>query len=450
MKYISIVLIASLFTGCVTQENIEVEKITVVNKTTVVKNNTDAIIEDVLVVPQDVAYYTKNIDTSKLYDIQKKYEESYFSVWNMQKPSDSLASIQWPFKAFNTSKGYGENLLPLKQDFFDGMYEKSNFENYATLNKKALTLEYANIRAFPTSRPLLLDPSIAGEGFPFDYLQNSAVNANIPLLVSHYSSDKQWVFVFTSYAYGWLKTKEIVFINDAHTKNWQNAEQVRIVKEGIPLYTEKGEPLFNTRIGTMFALVDEDDTSYTILTVSSYKNNKAMFNTSVISKDVASKEILHLNKTNINNIMREVSKTNYGWGGIYGQRDCSSTLMDLYAPFGIALPRNSSKQAKVAKVLDLKKLNDKDKIKLIKEEAVPFQTLLYKKGHIVLYVGMHNGEVVVYQNVWGIRTKVNAQEGRFIIGKPIFSTLKLGDELEDYDESNGLLKKIESMNTLTR
>ena len=438
MKYISIVLIASLFTGCVTQKNIEVKK------------NSDIILKDLVTIPQNVEYYTKNIDTSKLYNIQKNYEVSYFTAWNMEKPSESLENIQWPFKSFQPSQSYGENLLPLKQEFFDAMYEKSNFKKYSTLNKKALTLKYSSIRAFPTEKPLLRDPSMAGEGFPFDYLQNSAVNANVPLFISHYSSDKQWALVFTNYTFGWLKTSEIVFVDDDYAKSWTKAQQVRITKEGTALYNETGEALFDTRIGMMFALVGEDSTSYTILTVSSYKNNKAKYNKSIISKDIASKTTLTLSKTNINKIIKEVSKTNYGWGGIYGQRDCSSTLMDLYVPFGIYLPRNSSKQAKVGKVLSLKKLNNIDKVNFIKKEAIPFQTLLYKKGHIVLYAGIHNNEIVVYQNIWGIRTKKDTKEGRFIIGKPIFSTLKLGNELDNYDESAELLKNIESMNTLTR
>lgn len=443
MRYVSIVILASLFLGCAPQE-----KVTVTHNEAVQKE--PIIIEDLVTVPQDVAFYTQQIKTADLYKIQKNYEKSYFSVWNISKPSYSLKDIQWPFKYFNASKSYGENLLPLKKDFFDEMYSKSNFTKYSTLNKKALTLKYSNIRAFPTSKPLLRDPSIAGEGFPFDYLQNTSVNANTPLFISHYSADKQWVFVFTSYAFGWLKSSEVVFINDIYAKRWQKAKQISIIKEGVALYNTHGDALFDTRIGMMFALIDEDATTYTILTVSSYKDNQAMFNKSIIAKEIATKETLVLNKTNIEKIIKEVSKTNYGWGGVYGQRDCSSTLMDFYTPFGIWLPRNSSKQSKMGEPLNLKKLSDADKIDFIKEEAIPFQTLLYKKGHIVLYAGIYKDEIIVYQNVWGIRTIKDAKEGRFIVGKTVFSTLRLGDELEDYDKSAELLKNIESMNTLTR
>ena len=34
----------------------------------------------------------------------------------------------------------------------------------------------------------------------------------------------------------------------------------------------------------------------------------------------------------------------YGWGGIDGGRDCSSTIKDLLTPFGIWLPRDSKDQ----------------------------------------------------------------------------------------------------------
>ena len=444
VKYISIVLVASLFVACVPQEQIQVKK------ESISMEEQDIIIEDLLKVPQDISYYVKDINTSELYDIQKKYEASYFSVWDMQKPSLSLKETQWPFEAFHSSKSYGENLQPLKPEFFDAMRKQSNSQAYATLNKKALTIKHANIRAFPTNKPLLHDPSMAGEGFPFDYLQNSSINANVPLFISHYSLDKQWVFIFNSFTFGWLKTNEIVFMDDTHVEEWKNAQQLMIIKEGIPLYSKEGAALFDTRIGMMFALVSESKETYTILTVSRYKNHQAMFHKSTINKDSGSKGILVFNKENIEDIINEISKTKYGWGGVYGQRDCSSTLMDFYTPFGIWLPRNSSAQAQIGEVLNLRNLNDKDKIQFIKEEAIPFQTLLYRKGHIVLYVGTFENEIIVYQNVWGIRTKKDNEEGRFIIGKVIFSTLKLGDELKDYDESAELLRNIESMNILTR
>ncbi|WP_455756024.1 SH3 domain-containing protein [Sulfurimonas sp.] len=439
MRYILILLVTIFLVGCsLKQENLNEEL------------QTQSVVNDLLSIPQNIEYYTKDYKEDKLFEIQKEYENLHFIAWNIQKLNKTLNEIKWPFKYFDASKHYGENLLPVKKEFLDKMYEQSNFDDYQTLNKKGLTLKYSDIRALPTSRPLLLDPSLAGEGFPFDYAQNSSVNANVPLFISHYSKDKQWVFVFTSFTFGWLKSNEVVFIDDRYTSIWQDAKQILITKEDIPLYTSFGEPLFNTRVGMMFALVDEDEDNYTILTVSSSNGLKAIYNKSKISKDFASKKTLPFNEKNLNNIINEVSKKNYGWGGIYEQRDCSSMLMDMYTPFGIWLPRNSSHQRNVGEVIDLSGFDNTQKIKVIKEKAIPFQTLLYKKGHIVLYVGLHEDEVIVFHNTWAVKTKIDNKEGRFIIGKPVFTTLKFGKEIVGYDKDSELLKNIESMNIVTR
>lgn len=438
MKVFSVVLIAFLFIGCSVKE------------VSLKDAKQEIVIQDLVNIPQNIEYYTSHMKYYDEYYIDKEYEKSYFSMWNTKKPEATLEDVKWPFKYFDFTKSYGENLLPIKKSFFDEMYNESNFDNYLKISSKAVTLKYSNIRALPTSRPLLKDPSLAGEGFPFDYLQNSSINANAPILVSHYSKDKQWAFIFSSFTYGWIKSDEIVLLEDKYASTWKNAKQIYIVKEGIPLFTESGKALFNTRIGMMFALVGEDENNYIMMSISKYKNNKPMFHKTKILKKYASLKPLPLNKDNINNIINEVSKTNYGWGGVYGQRDCSSMLMDIYSSFGIFLPRNSSKQAEIGKVIDLSSLDDELKIKTIKEQAVPFETFLYKQGHIVLYVGVYDNKIIVFHNTWGIKTKEGGKEGRFIIGKPIFSTLKLGHELKNYNEDAELLRNIKSMNIITR
>ncbi|MBU1658392.1 SH3 domain-containing protein [bacterium] len=432
MKYIFAVLVILTFVGCSSKEA-KIE------------------IEDLVNIPQDVKYFTKNIDENvTLYEVQKEFDRYYFSMWNIEKPNETLEGVQWPFRSYRTGKSYGENLQLLEQKFFDEMYENSNFDSFLTLNKRALTIKHVNLRAFPTIRPLLKDPSLAGEGFPFDYLQNSTVCANKPILVSHYSKDRKWIYVFSSFANGWIQADEMVFIEKEHTDLWQNAQQVFIVKENIPITNEEGNFLFYSKIGMMLALVDEDDDNYTVLAVSAYKNNQAQFLQVKISKEIARKGILSLNKTNLELIIGELSTSNYGWGGMYEQRDCSSTLRDLFTPFGIWLARNSSMQSRKGKVISLENLSNNEKIEQIKKEAVPFQTLLYKRGHIVLYVGSYNDEIIIFHNTWGVKTKKNGVEGRVVIGKSLFSTLKLGKKQKNYDEEGEILKNLKSMNILTQ
>ena len=434
MRIFWIIFLTVFIVGCSTKSSVNTELV--------------ESISDLTEIPQDSRQYSSKLDENSTKASQSKFEKQYFSVWNSPTTLGNKNSIQWAFNIFKPGKSYAENLQLHNEEFFDEMKSNAEYENYLSLNKRAITLKEVNIRAFPTDRPLLRDPKRAGEGFPFDYLQNSTIHANKPLLVTHYSKDRAWIHVFSSFAYGWVKVNEITFLEKKHTDIWQKAEQILITKENEPIYATDGSFLFKSKIGMMFALIDEDKSDYTILTVSSYKNSQPLFLQSKISKRNAHKGILSFNTQNVDQTIDEMLVSNYGWGGMYGQRDCSSTLRDFFMPFGIWLPRNSYQQSKVGEVISLDKLSDEDKIATIKSKATPFKTLLYKKGHIVLYVGTFNDKVIVFQNTWGIRTKKNGEEGRFIIGKTIFSTLNIGENLKGYDAESGLLKNLKSMNTL--
>ena len=440
MRYFFILLSFLFIVGC-SQKEIEPE--------TVPKKKIAKGIQDLLNVPQNIEYYTKNVNfTRASYINTNKYEKSYFSPWNIDEPVVTRDDVQWAFKSYRVGRTYGDNLRPLKQEFFDEMLYQSNIQNYLTLSKRAITLKHVNIRAYPTSKPLLLDPSLAGEGFPFDYLQNSTIQANKPIFATHYSKDGEWVHILSSFTHGWIKSNDIVFLNKDHTDAWQKAQQVFITKENESIYSQSGDFLFKTKIGTMLALVSENEEEYEVLVVSSQNGTKPLFLKAKLSKDIAKKDGLALNGTNFENIANQMLNSNYGWGGIYGERDCSSMLRDLYAPFGLWLPRNSSKQSKIGEVISFDGLDNNQKIALIKEKALPFKTLLYKKGHIMLYVGTYKDEVIIFHDTWGVKTKEGKVEGRIIIGKTIFSTLKLGKEQKNYDKSSQLLRNLKSMNIL--
>ena len=406
-------------------------------------------IYDLKHIPQNIKEFTKNTDTDIKMD-QSKFENHYFSVWNIQEPSQTLQDIKWPFRSYTADGSYGENLKPLDEQFFENMYKNSNFQNYLKVNKKALTLKLLNIRAFPTSRPLLRDPSRAGEGFPFDYLQNSTIAANKPVLISHFSKDKEWAYIFCSFASGWVKSGDIVVLDPKYTKEWQKAREVFFTKDDVPVYSLEGDFLFDSRIGMMLPLIKEDKDSYTVLVVSKYKNQQPLYLEAKLSKDIAHEGVLRFNAKNLNKIIGNIFYSKYGWGGAYEQRDCSSTIRDIFIPFGIWLPRNSSQQAKVGKVVSLEGLSDDEKLLLIKKEAIPFETLLHKKGHIALYVGLYNNDIVILHNTWGIKTKHKGRDGRIVIGKVILSTLKLGQYQKDYDENSSILRKIDTMNIIVQ
>lgn len=448
MKSLYIVFAVLLLSSCTAKnQEILIEPVIKIDTAEIVEVKVREYIKDLEVVSQDVSTYTKDMQSSDI-GSEITYEKKYFRVWNIQKSTLSLEDAMWAHQSYKVGDTYGENLQLLKQSFFDAALANSNYDSYLTINKKALSLNLLNMRAFPTDKVLLRDPKRAGEGFPFDYLQNTTLAPNKPLLVSHYSKDREWVFVESSFAYGWVKSSEIVIMDTKYTELWQQAQQVFITKDSIPIYSNGNEFLFQSRVGMMLALIGEDKDDYRVLTVAKYKENKPLYLKSKISKSIANKGRLAFNKDNINKIITELSKSHYGWGGMYAQRDCSSTLRDFYAPFGLWLPRNSYQQSKIGNVIDLDTLSNTDKIDAIKTNGVAFRTLVYKQGHIGIYAGTVDSQIIIYQNVWGVKTKKDGTEGRFIIGRPIFSTLEVGSNLSDYDKDASMLYKLKSISTL--
>lgn len=50
--------------------------------------------------------------------------------------------------------------------------------------------------------------------------------------------------------------------------------------------------------------------------------------------------------------------------------------------------------------------------------------------------------------MWGIKTKEEGKEGRYIIGKALFSTLNFGNNLDSYDDNSSIIHNLKSMNIL--
>jgi NlpC/P60 family len=79
----------------------------------------------------------------------------------------------------------------------------------------------------------------------------------------------------------------------------------------------------------------------------------------------------------------------YGWGGKDGGYDCSGFLLDLFAPFGIDLPRNSARQSMAGTFsVDVAAVEDRSEKRLLLEAAARRGVVLvHFPGHIMLYLG---------------------------------------------------------------
>lgn len=437
MNYIFyLFVVLTLFSGC-SQKSAVVEQ--------------EAKIYDLTHYEQNISIYSKNIeDKNSLYDIQNEYEDRYFLPWRYEKVPFALHSVTWPFRSYTSGDKYGEDLKKIDKAFFDEMSELSNFGDYGNTNRKGISVKYAHVRNFPTDKPLFKDPSIAGEGFPFDYTQNSSIHANEPLFISHFSKDGLWAYIFTSYVSGWIKIDSFAFITDDDATTYMESIRGAVVKENALLKDQEGNSILYLRIGMTLPIVETEEDFYTVLIAQRDLNQNNSFKRAKIKSEYVTDKPLLLNRENLTNIFNQFVSTKYGWGGIFELRDCSSTLRDAFAPFGIWLPRNSYQQSRVGSVVSLEYMTDKQKIEAIKKDAIPFETLIYKKGHIVLYLGTFEDEIMVFHNTWGLKTIKDENVGREIIAKSVISTLELGKDLPDFDQKSTLLHTISSFNIITK
>lgn len=393
-----------------------------------------------------VPYVEQNgIDRESLLDIQKNFDKAYYTPWSYTAPPITALEASWPLRSFRG--GYGSNLRPLPPMWFQEMAVQANFEAFGTLNQKAVALRWMDLRALPTPKPLYRDPSLPGEGYPFDMLQNSSVSYNEPLFISHTSIDGAWSYVFSNSASGWVPSDGIAPIDDAMAQTVRTSEKLFILEDNVPLYDSANRFVAYSRVGMLLPMEKEQRYEYYAL---AYDKNGS-FKSVSIPKTAARVGVTPLNKESLIRLGGQMLKNTYGWGGMYGERDCSSMIRDMYTPFGIWLPRNSASQARRGEVISLEGLSNEEKLSMIKTKGIPFETIVYLKGHVLLYVGTYQENVLMMHNVWGIRTiDKTGKKGRQIVGKAVISTLELGVELEEFDPDNNMLGRVISMNIFTK
>jgi hypothetical protein len=392
---------------------------------------------------QDIVELSKKADDDFINQNKatKDYFDKYFRPWSASKVSYPKNEAMWGH-SYKNRKVYLENHQLATKEWFDKVINNSNFDEYNVVPKKAITLKNTNVRVLPSNSPMFYDPTKPGEGFPFDYNQNSLIKINTPVLVSHLSKDKAWAYIESSIVGGWVEINSIAFVDNEFIKNFKTTNYYVSVKEKFPIY----DPIFREYVkvatifpkkGDKYIIAKKDDNQNAIITYIDLQNDE------IEAMPVS------FNSANRIKLLNELLEEPYGWGGLLNNRDCSSFTQDFFAPFGKFLHRNSKAQTTNGKFLDMSNLSLDEKKEFMKKHGVPFSTLVYLKGHIMLYVGVKNNEPLVVHNVWSVRLKDDTgRKYRHIIGKATITTLEPGKGMKDFDEDNNILKKVTGITIL--
>lgn len=305
-----------------------------------------------------------------------------------------------------------------------------NHLHYLPQNR-AIATENLPLRTLPTDDPAYYSSKIAGEGYPFDNLQSSAVYVGTPLYILSSTVDKSWFLVLTPECIGWIKASGVGKVNHLFIKKWQKmayAHLAGIKQSNVLIRDADTRYQFTGYVGMIFPIEQESSKKIEILIPLQKTNGTAVIHHSQVALEDIAVMPLFASKENFAHLFKTLQGRPYGWGNLGFYNDCSAEMKAIFTLFGFFMPRNTQSQILAGKLQDISALKAKERADYLMKNGLPLLTLIHVKGHILLYVGSYKDKTnapfaLSYQQVWSLYPK--DKSSRSVIGKAVFLPLLL-------------------------
>ncbi len=403
--------------------------------------------------PQNLEIYAKNagfarplISTLEQDRLKAEFERIFFAPWQMGKSSVRKHAVS---AFFRKARGFKSNQQRWTQAEWNELAANADLESFPNRRQPAITLRNTNLREMPTLEPRFSEPTSDARANPFDYFQYSLLPIGTPIFIAHISLDGQWYFIECPIAAGWVRAEDIAFADADFMRLWQCGRYAALIRDHVTLPgTGINGGDSQGGIGTLLPLQKQNkDGSLNLLLPLRGAGNMAIAAETTLTRTLACIQPLPLNPGNVAMVGNAMIGQRYGWGGMFGERDCSALTRDLFTPFALWLPRNSAAQARKGAIISLEGLSQEEKKRLIEAQGVPFLSLLGMRGHISLYIGTYKGRPAIFHNVWGLRTVEKGNDnGRFIIGRAVVTSITPGLELRNLYRPQTFVDRLRSLN----
>jgi len=371
--------------------------------------------------PWSASYVQRVLQQAAPNDLKTIEQTIILSFSNANKPAEKI--------------GYAENFRPYKNDWITDIAKNIQLDAWNQLsyqsNQRVIATENLNGRALPTEDVHFYDYKIAGQGYPFDNLQNSVLWAGTPAYVITETVDHAWSLVLTPNFIAWVQSHGLARVDDGFVKKWQTFSKnklIAITHTKTSIIDKKGRFLFSAYVGSVFP--SENSMTEIMVPIADAEHNAIMQKVSVPAENVTEMP-LPATKHNFANIMQTLIGRPYGWGGMYFYNDCSAELKSLFTPFAIWLPAHSSDQIKEGQWVDMSSAPVEQRLAYLMQNGKPFLTVIYIGGHVVLYIGNYSNPnsadhammAMTYQNIWGLRP--SSGDKRSVIGQAVLFPMLL-------------------------
>jgi cell wall-associated NlpC family hydrolase len=365
--------------------------------------------DEVLADPSRIAAFVNNAYAVDPHMVDLK---SFPTTLTRGELSDKIRSISKPYE---TPLYYREG-GKVEQSDYDRYTERLALESIAdTVEVRyGIVLKRANMRAWPTVDAVFKSP----ETIDLDRFQENGLFPADVVAVLHESLDGEWYFV-QSYNYAaWVRQQSIVIGDRDTILDYVSAEPFLVIagnraRTNFNPHTAEISEL-QLDMGVRLPMVSADAAEQSI----DGQNTQASYVVSLPIRngdgDLEFRSVLIARSQDVHvgympytrrNVLHQAFKflgERYGWGHSYNARDCTGLVLEVFKTFGYLLPRNSSQQAQSEVGENIRFAADlpaEEKLSKLSEAEVG--DLLYSPGHVMLYLGMVDGEPFVIHDLSG-------------------------------------------------
>ena len=399
----------------------------------------------------DKAHPALNVSPTEQAQLTQTFLDLYFAPWDESDNVDTtkiFTKIQADIDTYTHHPGWEFTMEPFSRERLNNIIAGADLTGFPQINRPAIIVNTTQLRIFPTLLPDYNNPRLAGEGYPFDNWIVTYVFQGLPVRILQLSKDKLWYLIGAASFYGWVPVVEVAFVNPEFISEWKKHNFIVPLRDNVPVYNDKNTVISKLRVGVIYPATTVQSQSSSLLMPLRDANAEAQMMTVWVNNTDIHSFPIPANPQSIASVARNFIGNQYGWGDLYELRDCSATTSDLLAGFAIWLPRNSSLQEKMGKVISLTGMTSRDKIKILSQQGIPFFTLVHFPGHIALYIGTYDGKPYILQDVWGLHTvDMLGRDGRAVIGKTIINDLDFTREFSNKRETQ--LGTADSISILT-
>lgn len=383
--------------------------------------------------PEDIQELNSQI-INELKTVEDITEKSF-------KASATSDEIAGNIKRLSAKSLYLSSGIKADEKFYEKIAGSMGVSDQGGLPEYGLVVTYSDQRILPTQEPLYAEAL----NTDFDELQNNTLNSGTPVAVLSRTRDGKWVYTLSSDSAGWVEAEKIAFCSKNDIKIFAKPENFAVVtasKEDIYLDAEMTKSMGYVQMGTRLPLVEEQAGCYAVLVPSRNNDGRLDLKTGYIRKSKASRGYLSYIARNIIFQAFEMINAPYGWGGMFGEQDCSRYVQQIFATVGVMLPRNSADQAKAGRIIaEFDQASDEDLKRKSLAKSVAGISLLYMKGHIMLYLGESGGRPYAIHSTWAYRVPDKDRGTLFKIGRVAVTDLELGKG----SKNGSLLERLKSV-----